>query len=210
MARRKQKRTRRKPQRKRAGHRRNIARMRTPAKNPFRSPYNMNLQSLEIIRENNRRTQEEFAKAWDSKNMSQSQAWENKAVEAMADLRRARAESKLLAARSLSQTPATQTPTPSQNPAPGSPPQTDIRPSRGVVGEVSEARGARLRDSAEAIRGGIASGGGDGYFSIDEDLAEPDVTIQPQRRGGSPHPLQPRRRSGRSAESIALHGIAQE
>ena len=175
MARRKQKRTRRKPQRKRAGHRRNIARMRAPAKNPFRSPYNMNLQSLEIIRENNRRTQEEFAKAWDSKNMSQSQAWENKAVEAMADLRRARAESKLLAARSLLQTPATS----SQNPTPSSPPPTDIRPSRGVVGEVSESRGARLRDSAEAVRGGLASGEGDGYFSFsdgDEDLegAEPD------------------------------------
>ena len=150
MARRKQKRTRRKPNRKRAGHRRNIARMRAPAKNPFRSPYNMNLQSLEIIRENNRRTQEEFAKAWDNKNMSHAQAWENKAVQAMADLRRARAEAKLLAAHSVTPiTPAT----PSGNPAPGSPPPTELRPHRGVQGG-SRMSGAELRESAEAIRGG--------------------------------------------------------
>ena len=182
MARRKQKRTRRKTHRKRAGRRRNIGRMRKPAKNPFRSPYNMNLQSLEIIRENNRRTQEEFAKAWDNKNTSHAQAWENKAVEAMADLRRARAESKLLATRSLLQTPATPQ-APSHNRAPRSPPPTDLRPNRGVVGERAEGSGARLRESAEEIRGGHASGDGDGYFSVDEDLAEPDVTIQPQPRG---------------------------
>ena len=148
MARRKQKRTRRKPNRKRAGHRRNIARMRAPAKNPFRSPYNMNLQSLEIIRENNRRTQEEFAKAWDNKNMSHAQAWENKAVQAMADLRRARAEAQLLAAHSV-----TPTHTPSHDQAPGSPPPTDLRPRRGVQGG-SRMSGAELRESAEAIRGG--------------------------------------------------------
>ena len=188
MARRKQKRTRRKTHRKRAGHRRNVGRMRKPAKNPFRSPYNMNLQSLEIIRENNRRTQEEFAKAWDSKNMSQSQAWENKAVEAMADLRRARAEAKLLAAHSV-----TPTHTPSQNLPPAATPHTDL------ISELTTSRipvpRARLRRLSVSPVGG-------------------DITPRSSTRQASPSSSVKERAVAmarrRTLRSVALHGPSQE